>query len=311
MLPRRRAIARALLGFALPILATAQAPNRPRITGVAHVAYYVHDIEKARAFYKDFLGYEEPFDLKNSDGSLALTFIKINDRQYIELFPEKQPGTDRLNHIAIETDDAEGMRRYLASKGIKVPAAVPKGRIGNLNFTIKDPDGHGVEIVQYTRDGWSRRERGKFLGAKRISPRMLHTGIIVGSVKASLAFYRDILGFEEFWRGSRDQKVLNWMNLRVPDGTDYIEFMLYDELPAETKRGSQHHICLEVPEMNKAAAELKKRPGYDKPLEIRTGINRRRQLNLFDPDGTRTELMEPRTVDGVPAPSSQASPPRP
>jgi lactoylglutathione lyase len=51
------------------------------------------------------------------------------------------------------------------------------------------------------------------------------------------------------------------------------------------------------------------RKTYERPLEIRTGINRRRQLNLFDPDGTRTELMEPVTVDGNPAPPSQAPAP--
>ena len=65
--------------------------------------------------------------------------------------------------------------------------------------------------------------------------------------------------------------------------------------------------------MDKALADLKQRPAiqaYTRPLEIRTGINRKRQLNLFDPDGTRTELMEPNTVDGKPAASSPAAPPR-
>jgi lactoylglutathione lyase len=46
--------------------------------------------------------------------------------------------------------------------------------------------------------------------------------------------------------------------------------------------------------------------GYTRPLEIRTGVNRKRQLNLFDPDGTRVELMEPNTVDGKPAPYATA-----
>ena len=46
------------------------------------------------------------------------------------------------------------------------------------------------------------------------------------------------------------------------------------------------------------------RQAYTRPLEIRTGVNRRRQLNLFDPDGTRIELMESRTVDGTPPPPS-------
>jgi lactoylglutathione lyase len=68
-----------------------------------------------------------------------------------------------------------------------------------------------------------------------------------------------------------------------------------------------------VPDIEKAKAELESRAasaGYTRPLEIRTGINRRRQLNLYDPDGTRVELMEPHTVDGKPAVSSNAPPPR-
>jgi lactoylglutathione lyase len=44
-------------------------------------------------------------------------------------------------------------------------------------------------------------------------------------------------------------------------------------------------------------------------MEIQIGINRKRQLNLYDPDGTRVELMEPQTVDGKPAPPSTAPPP--
>ena len=146
----------------LPLL-VADEPKRPRITGLSHVALYVHDVEKSRVFYKDFLGFDEPFSLKNDDGSLHLTWIKINDRQTIELFTEVEAGTDRLNHIALEVEDAVAMRDYLASRGVKVPDKVGKGKIGNLNYMIKDPDGHLVEIVQYAADGWTRREQGKFL----------------------------------------------------------------------------------------------------------------------------------------------------
>jgi hypothetical protein len=107
--------------------------------------------------------------------------------------------------------------------------------------------------------------------------------------------------------------VLDWVNLQVPDGEDYIEFMLYRDLPAETARGSQHHFCLVVSDISAAAATLHTRAptaGYARPLEIRTGINRKRQMNLFDPDGTRSEVMEPQTIDGKPTPSSPARPPR-
>jgi catechol 2,3-dioxygenase-like lactoylglutathione lyase family enzyme len=301
----------ALLAFA-PLLMS-QAPKRPRILGVAHIALFVSDIEKSRAFYKDFLGFGEPFQLNNPDGSLSLTFIKVNERQYIELFPTLKPGADRLNHISIQTDDAEAMRVYLASKGIPVPAKTPKGRIKNSNFNVKDPDGHTVEIVQYEPDGWSIREKGKFMTPARVSDRILHLGIIVGDLAAANKFYGDILGFREIWRGSRDGNVLSWTNMQVPDGEDYIEFMLYKDLPEPDKRGTQHHICLVTPDLAQAQAKLEAKPyrkSYTQPMEARTGTNRRRQLNLYDPDGTRIELMEPVTVDGKPAPPSTAPPPR-
>src|SRR5438132_13963281 len=62
--------------------------KRPRILGVAHMALFVSDLPKARAFYKDFLGYDEPYVLKRDDGSDRIAFIKINENQYLELCPE-------------------------------------------------------------------------------------------------------------------------------------------------------------------------------------------------------------------------------
>src|SRR5438132_12903862 len=192
-----------LLGPSSSALA-ADGARRPPIIGLSHIALYVHDIEKSRALYKDFLGFDEPFFVTNKNGSLHLTWIKINDRQTIELFPEKAAGTDQLNHIAFETDDAEAMRTYLASRGIKVPEKVDTGRIRNLNFNITDPDGHTVEIVQYAADGLTMREKGKFLPDTRISTHMTHVGVLVGELEPALKFYRDILGGAETWRGGRN-----------------------------------------------------------------------------------------------------------
>jgi lactoylglutathione lyase len=277
------------------------------------MAISVGDLDKARAYYKDFLGFSEPFSLTNPDGSVSLAFIKVNDYQYIEVSPGLKPGDDRLRHIAFYTDDAERMRVYLASRGVTVPDRVSKGRSGNLNFNIKDPDGHTVEIVQYLPDGWAMRDKGKFMTDARISKRIAHVGILVGDANAAVHFYGGILGFQETWRGSSTGTVLSWINMHVPDGNDGIEFMLYKNLPAPDQRGTAHHFCLEVPSVSDALATLQGRPyakTYDRPLAPQTGINRRRQLGVYDPDGTRTELMEPETVDGKPAVSSTAPPPR-
>jgi lactoylglutathione lyase len=289
-------------------------PPRPPITGVAHIALAAHDLATSRPFYEKFLGFDIPYSLSKPDGSPAILFFKINDKQYIELSPEREPNTDRLLHFAVETTDAEGMRVYLKSKGVAVPDHVPKGRIGNLNFMIKDPQGHSVEIVQYPKDGWTAREWGKHMPGSRISKRMMHVGIFVTDLAPEMNFYEQVLGFTETWRGSSTGKVLSWVNLKVPDGDDYVEFMLYKEPPSATRLGTAHHLALEVPSVAASIESLKNNPyheRYSRPIEMKTGVNRKRQVNLFDPDGTRTELMEPGTVDGQPAPPSDAPPPMP
>ena len=301
--------------LALGVLSPAQKPvTRPKILGVAHLAVFVSDLAKARAFYEAFLGFEEPFTLPKPDGSVEIAFVKINDRQWIELFNRPSEGEGQLNHIAIYTDDADRMRDYLASQSVVVPERVGKGRTGNKNFMVKDPDGHNVEIVEYLPDSWTAKNAGQNLPPVRVSEQAIHVGILVGNLESAMKFYNGILGFEEFWRGSSaTSKTLSWVNMRVPDGTDYVEFMLYDEIPAPDRRGSAHHLCLVVPDADKAVEALNARPArtaYTRPIEIRTGINRKRQVNLFDPDGTRVEVMEPNTVDGKPAPSSTLAPPR-
>ena len=295
------------------VVVQAQTIKRPRIVGLSHAAFFVHDVDKARAFYKSFLGYEEPFSLFKADGSLDLTYIKINDRQSIELFTERGQTSGRLYQVAFEVEDAEAMRAYLASHGIKTPEKVSKGRIGNLNFSVKDPDGHTAEFVQYLPDGWTLRDAGKHMPAEPLSTHLKHVGFTVDSLDRSLKFYRDLLGCQETWRGNAPGQQLQWVNLKVPDGEDYIELMLYAEPPSLMRLGSMNHISLEVADVTKTAATLEARPWnkeYGRPLTVRTGINRKRQLNVYDPDSTRTEFMEPKTVDGLLVPSSTAKPPR-
>jgi catechol 2,3-dioxygenase-like lactoylglutathione lyase family enzyme len=308
---KRIAIVLLFSSLALTIGA-ADEPPRPRILGISHMALFVSDLARARSFYEDFLGFAEPYNLKRDDGSVHIAFVKINEDQYIELFtdPPKQDG--QMSHIAFYTDSAEGMRAYLASQGVKVPAAVGKGKIGNSEFNVTDPDGHTVEFVQYEPDSWTRRERGNFLPDTRISTDMRHVGVTIGALDPAMKFYGGILGFTEIWRGSSNGKILSWVNMRVPDGQDYLEFMLGSGPLDPKQQGAKNHICLFVPDIDQAVATLKSRAAaanYTRPIVIRVGTNGKRQANLYDPDGTRIELMEPDTFDHKPVPSSTAPPP--
>ena len=274
--------------------------NRPPIVGIAHIAFQVSDLAKARAFYGELLGYEEPFRVFNDDGTLLLTYFKVNDRQFIEIFPGLPPEKeDRLSHLALETTDIEALRGYLEEKGLKVPGKVNQGRDGNLNMSLVDPDGHRIEFVQYLPGSLHGKTRGEYIPARRISDRMLHVGVTVSDVATADRFYKDVLGFSEIWRGGMTDSVTHWINMKVPDGTDYVEYMLVTGKVDRQSLGVLHHLALQVPDIQKALEILRQRPSGWDPALVRppqVGRNNRWQLNLYDPDGSRTELMEPFTI---------------
>lgn len=298
------------LTFAAVVVAVdasaAETPPRPRVTGISHVAFRVSDLTRARAFYETLLGY--PTEATPGGNSMRAA---VNERQYVALKGGLDTAEDRLDHVALETSDADAMRRYLAARGVAVPSALGTDESGNAAFTIRDPEGWTLELVQHAPDKGPRRAPATSAG-RPLSNRMLHAGIIVGDLDAANRFYGGVLGLVETWRGSRSGKELSWTNMKVPDGEDYLEFMLYGRRPAPDARGTPHHICLEVDDLGGAHARLSERvaaAAYTRALEPRVGVNRKRQLNLFDADGTRVELMEPRTVDGQPVPPSSAPPP--
>ncbi len=287
---------------------------RPRILGIAHLAVFVTNLPAARAFYEGLLGFDESFTVPGPRAASGTTWVKINDRQWIELIAGDTAGEGQLDHIALYTSSAAGMRDYLASKGVQVPDTVGTGPTGDKSFVVRDPDRHDVEFVEYQPGSRTTADAGRHMPETRISHRAMHVGILAGNLDAAMDFYGGILGFEEIWRGaSASSRTLSWVNIRVPDGNDYIELMLYERMPAPGNRGSAHHLCLLVQDADEAVRVLESRAlktGYTRPLTIRTGINRKRQVNLFDPDGTRVELMEPDTIDGRPASSSTLPPPR-
>ena len=185
--------------YLLSLLALAALPacaqQRPPIVGVAHIGLKTNDMAAARQFYGHVLGYQEPFTLDKPSGGLMLTYFKVNDHQYIEVFPELKSETeDRLSHIAFETTNIQQLRDYLASRGVKVPDTLKPGLDGNLSMMLKDPDGHNVEFVEYRPGSLHSKNFGKFLPDTRVSKRIIHVGVTVQDRAAADRFYKDILG---------------------------------------------------------------------------------------------------------------------
>ena len=90
----------------------------------------------ARTFYSGVLGLDEAFVIKNPIGGPDLATFKINDTQYVYVAPDlKDPNESRLLFVGFETNDAKGLRTYLASKGMPVPASVAADAEGNLSLS--------------------------------------------------------------------------------------------------------------------------------------------------------------------------------
>jgi catechol 2,3-dioxygenase-like lactoylglutathione lyase family enzyme len=285
---------RVLLGCAL-LTTSALAQKRPDIIGVAHIGLKTNDLAAARNFYGRDLGFAEAFTLDKPAGGLLLTYFKVNDHQYIEVFPDLKSETeDRLSHIAFETTDARQLRDYLAARGVKVPDAVHPGRDGNLSFMLQDPDGHNVEFVQYLPGSLHVSNFGKFLPDTRISTHMIHVGVTVADRDAADRFYKDVLGFGEMWHGGMQDDRTDWVDMRVPEGTDWLEYMLNVHNPSPRTLGVMHHLALGVPSVQ---ASYKTLTGRGMQVEQpKIGRDGKWQVNLYDPNRTRAELMEPKPV---------------
>jgi catechol 2,3-dioxygenase-like lactoylglutathione lyase family enzyme len=163
------------------------------LTGIAHVALRVNDLEKSRAFYKT-LGFEQAFEFTDA-GKVSVAYIKVNDRQFIELIPrtsDSQPGG--ILHTCFEVADIEGLHKAYVERGLQ-PTEPKKARAGNLLFVMHGPDDQLLEYTQYMPESLHSLDHGKHLG-DRVSTHMLEASTPVRDLAAERAYYSTKLEFK-------------------------------------------------------------------------------------------------------------------
>ena len=164
------------------------------LDGIAHVALRVSDLEKSRQFYES-LGFEKAFEFSEG-GKPTELFMKINDHQFIELYPRTQDSQPiGLMHVCYEVHDIESLRNAYLKIGLNPPEAT-KFRAGNLLFVLHDPEGQVVEYTQYLPSSLHAEDRGKHLGEHRVSTRLQAAVLPAKDLADEQTFYIDKLGFK-------------------------------------------------------------------------------------------------------------------
>ncbi len=119
------------------------------ITGIAHVAFSVKDMEKSLYYYCDILGFKKAFSLKNDKGEPWIEYIKVKPGQFIELF-YRQPMTvekQSYSHLCLEVDDIDEIAARLKANGV-LDSEPRHGKDGNCQCWSKDPDANRIEFMQ-------------------------------------------------------------------------------------------------------------------------------------------------------------------
>ncbi len=310
-----------------------------RAQAVAMIGLTVSDMDSSVAFYTRVLDftkvsddevagapYEEltgVFGVRLRVVRLALGDESLQLTQYIASSGRPAPLDSRSNdrwfqHVAIIVRDMDSayarLRRYkvrYASTGPqRLPETIPNAA-GIRAFYFRDPDGHPLEALQFPPDKgdpkWHAATNRLFLGID-------HTAIVVADTRASLAFYRDVLGFRvagESMNAGTEQEHLNNVkgarlhitSLRAPSGPG-IEFLEYDAprdgrpYPADERPNDLVHwqTTVLVPDADAAAAAVRR--GSFRLLSSSaialpdTTLGFSRGLLVRDPDGHAVQLVE-------------------
>ena len=278
-----------LLGLFSEAGFAAKEPSRPPILGIASVTIAAPG--DTEGFYTKKLGIAAEL---NECMGICLSHLDLSSVQELNVLDRKRfdeltqkPTGNNLVQITFETSDLEGLHSYLASRGLQPTEIFKTGSNGtNPLFWVVDPELHQIGFVEL-KEPYHYNHSGK-----QVSGRLIHAGFVVHDRAAMDKFYKDTLGFHVYWHGGMKDDETDWVDMQVPDGTDWIEYMLNVPANADQRlRGVMNHIALGVPDIHAAAQQLL-RNGMKLTEEPKIGRDGKWQLNLYDPDQTRVELME-------------------
>jgi catechol 2,3-dioxygenase-like lactoylglutathione lyase family enzyme len=256
---------------------------RPKIYGIAFVRFKAADVEKSRAFYSKIIGLTSGHDA--CKGASAPCFV-VNSYQYVEL---TQAGAHErgsfLDEVGFTTSDLPKMREYLFARNVKT-TDISRGPNGLRFFELEDPEHNRIAFVEPSGGD------AQVGGLHQVGSRLFHAGFVVKDLAAENKFYLALLGFRLYWYGGFKDPDTDWYEIQVPDGDNWIEYMLNIPATADHQElGVQNHFSLGVTDIKAATARLRAN-GLATKDEPEIGRDGKWSFDIYDPDANRVEFME-------------------
>ena len=247
------------------------------------------NVPSARTFYEKTLNVHKDCTLCEK---LPVAPIILNAQQALLISKAPAPlSSNLISEIIFSTDNVRELRRYLKEQKIQIVEPDENENRAERYLSVIDPEGHHIGFAQNVGVP-NPSDPAQPLAALSSSVQLIHAGFIVRDRAATEHFYKDILGFRPYWHGGMKDDQTDWVSVQVPDGTDWLEFMVNVEPDADQKlRGIMNHIAIGVTDIHATQRKLLD-AGVKLTEEPQIGRDGKWQLNLYDPDVTRVEFME-------------------
>jgi catechol 2,3-dioxygenase-like lactoylglutathione lyase family enzyme len=254
---------------------TKNEPRRPHILGISEVEITSSNLPSARTFYTTLAG---PGETCNWCEKAPSPMILLPSGQTINLSDVPPRNSSFLLSITFLVDSERTLKEFLKTNKIAYKEINEQFSYHPRKIALVDPEGHQLYFVEQ-----QFQSKGSF--------RIIHAGFVVHDRASEDHFYKDILGFHLYWQGGMKEET-SWVAMQVPDGTDWVEYML--NIPSDASKhtlGVMNHIALGAPDIHAVQKQLLTN-GMKLTEEPKIGRDGKWQLNVYDPDETRVEFME-------------------
>jgi Domain of Unknown Function (DUF1080)/Glyoxalase/Bleomycin resistance protein/Dioxygenase superfamily len=253
------------------------------VSGLSGISFLTTDLDPLRRFYGQGAGLAEvPAD------TTGIRFV-VGTNQWIEFQKVSDANWPRrLQHVTLEATDLVGLEAVLHARGVPTTwiGSDPRKRA----LQLADPAGNLIQLAK----PWVP-PAAPAVRTTPFSKHLQHIGLAVANplAEATMAFYRETLGFPEVFRSNGPNGRTALVKFRLPGpGKELIELIFFEPPLNKWAAGAFDHVNLEVSNIDDAYQALH-RGGIATQGNHLPTVNGEHlwAIDIIDPELTRLEVQ--------------------